>query len=286
MIMRVYFLYIYLWGILQYHYSNNQGSMKAIISGLLFLSIFINPVFSQQDFKVIKVNGTIVLKTRGISLETGTVFSDKEDLLFRSEDATAAVINSQKGRIVLTNRNHDLSKAKSNSLPSMYNISTRGVTGNKSDLTTQFSGKCVILDRQSLKIDEKAYPMDNDNFFFLRYIYKGESINKKLDSSFDSLIIDKKTLLTVDGNPIPGADNTSIKLFYHKGSESVFISDFDLIFPDMKQLTREIEIILAEIKEKPVKEKIGEIDSYITEFYGKVNRENLITWIESNFGIK
>jgi hypothetical protein len=169
----------------------------------------------------------------------------------------------------------------------MYNISSRsGSLSNSADLSTNFSGKYVVLDNQRIPIDRRNYPMDKDHFFFLRYIYKGEEINKKLAFSGDTLTIDKLNLLTVDGKPIPGADNTSIKLFYRKGTESLFISDFDLIFPDMKQLKKEIEIILTEIKEKPVKTKIGEINSYINEFYGKVQRENLTGWLETNFGIK
>ena len=261
--------------------------MKSIIATLLFVFIFIHPVFSQDDFKVIKVNGSILLKTRGVSLETGTVFSGKDVLLFKSEDATAAVINSQKGRLVLTNKNHDLATARSNSLPSMYNISSRGGSLlNNTDLSTNFSGKYVVLDKQYIELDGKTYPMNNDHFFFFRYIYKGEEINKKLGFSGDSLIIDKVTLLTIDGNPIPSADNTKIKLFYRKGTESVFIGEFDLIFPDLKQLKKEIGVILPEIKEKPSSEKVGEIGSYINEFYGKVQRENLAKWMESNFGIK
>jgi len=244
-------------------------------------------LFCQEDFKVIKVNGNILLKAKGISLETGTVFSDKEDLLFRSEDASAAVINSQKGRLVLTSKNHDLSAASSNYMPSMYNISSRGnPLLNNTDLSNHFSGRYVILDRQYIKIDKKSFPMDNDHFFFLRYIYKEEEINKKLGFSADTLIIDKKSLFTVDGKPIPGTDNTSIKLFYRKGNESVFISDFDLIFPDLEQLKKETEMILSAIKNKPVKEKIGEVDSYINEFYGKVYQDNLLSWLESNFGLK
>jgi hypothetical protein len=261
--------------------------MKSIIATLIFLSVVTGPALSQNEFKVIKVNGTILLKAKGISLETGTVFSEKEDLLFRSEDATAAVINSQRGRLVITNKNHDLSAAGSNYLPSMYNISSRsGSMSNNADLSTNFSGKYVVLNKQNIKVESKSYPMDNDHFFFLRYIYKGEEINKKLPFIRDTLIIDKISLLTVDGNPIPGADNTSIKLFYRKGAESVFISDFDLIFPDMIQLKKEIEIILEEIKDKSAKSKIGEIDSYLNEFYGKVQRENLTGWLETNFGIK
>jgi hypothetical protein len=257
--------------------------MKYVISALLFLLIFFDPAFSQTDFKVIKVNGSIVLKTNGISLETGTVFSDKEDLLFRSEDATAAVINSQKGRIVLTSKNHDLSSS-ANSLPAMYNISSRSVT-NKG-LSNYFSGKCVVLDRLEMEVDYKSYPMDKDHFFFLRYTYNGEEINKKLSFSDDTLIIDKKSLFTIDGNPIPRADNTSITLFYRKDNESVQISEFDLIFPDMTQFSKEIQIILNEIKDKPYKEKVVETDSFINEFYGKVYSENLTGWLKTNFGLK
>lgn len=249
--------------------------------------ILINAAFSQTDFRVIKVNGSIVLKTKGISLETGTVFSDKEDLLFRSEDATAAVINSQKGRLVLTNKNHDLSTASSNNLPSMYNISSRSTTSlTVNDLSNLFSGKYVVLDRQAVRINKSAFPMDKDHFFFLRYVYKGEEINKKLAFTDDTLIIDKKSLFTIDGNPIPSADNTSIKIFYRKGTESVFINQFDLIFPDMKQLGKETKIILDELKDKPAKAKTDEIDSYISEFYGKVYRNNLTEWLKNNFGIK
>jgi hypothetical protein len=261
--------------------------MKPIITFLVFLFLF-NTSFSQNNFKVIKVNGTILLKQKNISLETGTVFSEKEDLLFRSEDATAAVINSQRGRMILTNKNHDLSAASSNYLPSMYNISTRGATSlvNLIDLQSNFSGKYVVLGRQALEIDENNFPMDKDHFFYLRYLYKGEEINKKLDYSGDSLIIDKKSLFTVDGNPIPSPDNTSIRIFYRKGTESIPVSEFDLIFPDIRQLKKEVQVILGEIKDKAPREKIGEVNSYINEFYGKIYRDNLVSWLEKDLGLK
>jgi hypothetical protein len=261
--------------------------MKSIIAALILVFLFIESSFSQDNFKVIKVNGTILLKTKGISLETGTVFSEKEDLLFRSEDATAAVINSQRGRMILTNKNHDLSAASSNYLPSMYNISSRGGSlVNLMDLQNFFSGKYVVLGRQTIELDKSNFPMDKDHFFFLRYIYKGEEINKKLEYSGDSLVIDKRSLYTVDGNPIPSPDNTAIRLFYHKGSESVLISEFDLIFPDINQLKKEIQIILDETKGKSTGEKVGEVNSYLNEFYGKVYKENLISWLTGNFGLK
>lgn len=260
--------------------------MKRIISLLIITSIF-SISFSQENFKVIKVNGTIVLKTKNVSLETGTVFSEKEDLLFSSENATAAVINSQKGRLILTSTNHDLSTAGSNYLPSMYNISSRGVSLlNLTDLRNHFSGKYVVFDRGAIEMDKEVFPMDNDNFFFLRYIYKGAEINKKLGFIGDSLIIDKGSLYSVEGNTITSPDNTAIWLFYKKGSETIQVNQFDLIFPDMKQLIQEVQIILDAIKDKPLKGKIEEVNSYIGEFYGKIYRESLVTWMTKNFDLK
>jgi hypothetical protein len=261
--------------------------MKSTILALFFLFFVLEPAFNQEDFKVIKVNGTILLKTRGVSLETGTVFSAKEDLLFRSDDAAAAVINSQKGRVVITSKNHDLSSARSNYLPSMYNISSRGgLMLTIADLSSHFSGKYVILDREDIELDKASFPMNAENFFFLRYKYKGEEINKKLGFKGDTLIIDKAALFTIDGNPIPSADNTKIKLFYRRSNESVFISEFDLIFPDMNQLARETEVILNELNGKSADVKISETGSYINEFYGKVSPECLKKWLSVTFGVK
>jgi hypothetical protein len=251
--------------------------MKSIFLCLLIFLILSFNSFGQENFKVIKVNGTIVLKTKGVSLETGTVFNEKEDLLFRTDDASAAVINPQKGRLIITSKNHNLASASSNYLPAMYNISTRGAFENPEKLPDIFSGKYVILDRQQLVIDRAAYPMDKDHFFFLRYIY---------DYSGDTLIIDKKGLYTVDGQPIPSPDNTLIKLFYRNGSESMLLSEFNLIFPDTKQLGEEVKVILESMSNRSPSQKIAEVKSYISDQYGKIDQENLLSWLDKSFKLK
>jgi len=266
--------------------------MKTILLLLVFLLPGLN-LFSQENFKVIKVNGTIVIKAKGISLETGTVFAENEDLLFRSEDATAAVINSQKGRMILTNANHDLKTAKSNFLPSMYNISTRGgAISNLADLQNHFSGNYVVLDKLSMTIDRSNFPMDNSHFFFIKYLYKNETINKKLSFSGDTLIIDKKNLYTVDGNPIPSPDNPSVSLYYMNGKDIngkdilIMINTFNLLFPDMAQLKKEVKIIVDEMKGKTFKEKFNETNSYINDLYGKVYQVCLLDWLRNSMGLK
>jgi hypothetical protein len=254
----------------------------------MLIFLFSTLSYGQQNFKVIKVNGTITLKTKGISLQTGTVFAENEDLLFRSDDATAAVINSQKGRLILTSKNHDLSSASSNYLPPMYNVASRGLGSliSLTDMKENFSGKYAILGRQLLEVNPKNFPMNKENFFFLRYIYKGEEINKKLDFSGDTLIIDKNSIYKVDGKPITKPDNTQTSLYYRKGTESLLVNNFDLIFPDEKQLVKEVKIILDEFAQKTGKEKINEVGAYINENYGKISRDNLLPWLEKNTGFK
>jgi hypothetical protein len=261
--------------------------MKSKIYTLLcFLLLAVN-ASGQENFKVIKVNGTIVLKAKGVSLETGTVFSDKEDLLFRSNDANAAVINPQRGRIIITSKSHNLADASSNYLPAMYNISKRGgLPEDPDDLQTIFSGKYVVLDKDAIFIDHNIYPMDKDHFFFLRYVYKGEEINKKLPFSSDTLIIDKKDLYTVDGKPIPSPDNTLIKLFYMNGASALPVAEFNLIFPDTEQLAEEVKVILDTYTEKNPSQKIFEINNYLVEEYGKVNHPSLLSWLEKTFNLK
>jgi hypothetical protein len=255
---------------------------KLIISAMLLFFIHAASSYGQENFKVIKVNGTIMLKAKGTSLETGTVFSEKEDLLFRTEDATAAVINSQKGRLILTSKNHDLASASSNYLPAMYNIASRGISviTRFPDLQNYFSGKYCVLGIQKVVIGSSEFPMNKENFFFMRYTYKGEEINKKLDYSNDTLVIDKSKLYTIDGKPISGPDNTYVNLYYRKGSESLLINKFELIFPDENQLSKEIKVILEEFRNKTEKENLNEISSYIGENYGKITQDNLISWLD------
>lgn len=267
-----------------YHKLNYLSMKHPVIICLLLL--FSCAASGQENYKVIKVIGTITIKSRGTDLQTGTVFTDKDNLLFRTDEASAAVINSQKGRLILTSKNHDLSRANSNYLPAMYSMATRGTLISRTDLQNHFSGKYAILEKLSLVMNKENFPMNKDHFFFLRYAYKGEDINKKLDFSGDTLIIDKKKLYTVDGNPIPNPDNTQISLYYRNGSESLLINKFELIFPDNEKLKKEISVILDVYKGKTAKEKLGEINSYINEFYGKVNSSNLTSWAEKNFNLK
>lgn len=258
--------------------------MKKSVSFLFIIALFITNFSSGQgSFKVIKVNGQIVMEKNGQALVNGLSFSEKEKLLFKTPGSKAAVISSTKGRMILTANQGN--KSGANYLPAMSNVSTRGgALINSIDLKNHFSGNYVILDKVDIQINSPDFPMDDKNFFYLRYKYKDEDINKKLAFEANNLIIDRKELFTIDGKPIPNPEVTEMTLFYFKdNNSSVRIGEFNPVFPKLDVLKEEIQVILDEYKDKSSKEKIAEVTSYINDFYGKPNVGNLKIWMEENF---
>lgn len=239
-----------------------------------------------DNYKVIKVNGSILIKKTGKSLEQGDVFKTSTALQFKTPDSKATVINAEKGRFVLTSQ----TGSKGNNLiPAINNIASRGgAVLNIIDLQNLFSGNFCVLDKMEIEIAAPDYHMDTDHFFYLEYKYKGESIFKQLAHQGDTLIIDKKELYKIDGVAIDSPDNNSVTLFYRDNTKKTAqtISNFQLVFPKNDELKLEVNIILTELKNKPTPQKTEEVMSYLNEFYGKPDKDNVKVWLEKVFGLK
>ncbi len=253
-----------------------------------FLIILLVQVDAQVQYRVIKVNGNIVYVNTGNQMNQGDQFNEDEDLSFRTANSRAAVINPERGRFVLTPDNYeDLSSAKSNFLPGMSNISTRGGAINTmTDLQNVFSDNLAVLSKVSYYINPYNFPMSESQFFYLGYQYKGEPINKKLDFEDNKLILLRENILKVDNNPITKADSPETSLYYFKNGESSIIGNFNLIFPDLILLKSETAILLEEFQEKSYNEKVNETAGYIFEFYGKCDKQDVINFLEEEFGLK
>jgi hypothetical protein len=270
--------------------------MKKILARIAYvLLMFIllqTSSFGQDKFTVIKVSGSIVIQSTGSLLNIGTAFSQNEDLLFKSSASRAAVINPQRGRFLLTSDNlSEFMQSKSVFLPSSGKISARGgnaiLTAN--DLKNYFEGSLVILDRIKIKLNPDVFPMNTKKYFYIRYQYKNETINKKLAFNSDTLIISKNELLTIDGKQIPNPEITEMKLMYMEEGEkyvSTPICAFIPVFPDLNQLKLEVKIIIDEMSNKTYNEKLSEITSYINDFYGKPEENNLKEWLKVNLNLK
>lgn len=237
-----------------------------------------------EKYKVIKVNGHIKNKKSGKDLSQGDEFLSTTPLDFKSPEARAAVISPTKGRFVLT-ANTTASNG-SNLVPAMNSVATRsGALLNLIDLQNAFIDNYVIIDEVRLKIGKDAYPMDDNRFFYIEYEWNGEAIPKMVSFSNDTLIIKRDDLFTIDGKSVDNPFSINLNLYYRidDKNENHKISTFKAVFPNENELKEEVTIILSELEKKKDKEKFTEVLSYVNEFYGKPDKDNLKLWLINNF---
>jgi len=246
--------------------------MRSLITVLLVVAVV---RVQAQEYQVLLVKGEIILTSNGSVLKPGDKISENENIQFKTIDAMAAVLSSEKGRYILKTGNETSDQSdliyvlKSTVSPVRGGMSTRaGGINNSMDLKFYFAEAPYVWagDLIRVMLSLNAFPMNEQHYFFIQYVLNGEVINKKLANDDDILIIDKNTLFRVDGNPVNPGDITSYRLYYFnaKNEESELIAEIDFVLIDKDSLQR----IFDEYKnfsENPYYD-IAEIFS---NFYGK-----------------
>jgi hypothetical protein len=254
-----------------------------IISGLSFMGLNETTKLAASDqYKVIKVDGKIIFQKTKTDMKQGDVFMPGTALDFTTPQSRAAVISNLKGRFVLSAAD----QGETNILPAANNVSSRaGALINLVDLQNHFSGKYLVIGEMRLQLGKEAFPMDEANFFYLTYMHNDENIRKKLTNAGDYLILNKDEIFKIDGQPIEVTEK-EMTLFYRQGTESKKIGVFTPVFPDLGGLKGEVEVILDEYADKDAATQIKEITAYLNEFYGSPQKDNLGTWLESEFDLR
>ena len=216
-------------------------------------------------------------------MKKGDIFLPGTELSFKTQQSRAAVISSLKGRFVLSASE----KGQTKILPAANNISSRsGALINLLDLQKHFDGNYLIIEEMALEIGDQNFKMDDKNFFYVSYAHDQETIRKKLAyTEGNKLVISKTDLFKIDGEPIP-VEEKEMTLYYRKGDGSEKINTFTPVFPELEELKDEVQIILDEFSDKDDAQKIKEITAYLSEFYGKPNKENLGNWLAESFDLK
>ena len=237
---------------------------------------------ADNEFKVITVRGEIVFEKSGENMKRGDLYVKGTPLSFASNESRASVYNSNQGRYVLSGN----TRGKLKILPATNNISTRsGALLNLVDLKNHFDGRYLIIKRQELQINQEAFPMNEDSFFYLKYEHQGELIPKKLRFEGDYLILDKEEIFKIDGEAIP-IEEKEMTLYYRGAEKTLKINKFTPVFPDEEELKEEVGLIL-ELREsdKTYEEKYNEGTSYLNEFYGRPYKPNLQDWLKVEFNL-
>jgi hypothetical protein len=267
--------------------------MKAILFFTFFCAFFIN-TNAQSPFKVISVNGEILAKKANVTLQSGIEVKSNDNFAFLKPNSRAALINPDLGRIILTETNSANAFSKAAFAPAMSSVSTRGASSNfllsKMDLSNYFNEKLLVIDRLEIKISDKVFPMNSKAYFFIRYLYNGDEINKRLSFKSDTLIIDKKELYTIDGKPIPNPNIDQMKLYYYEtiqdNAKAIFINSFNLIFIPNEQLKSEVSLIIDACKKQPYEKIVNEVYDYLTSFYGAIDKSYVESWMDIEFKLQ
>jgi hypothetical protein len=254
------------------------------LSALLLATYVIN---AQVPFKVITVNGEIVAVKANVTLENGLEVYSDDNFDFRKPNSRAAMINSERGRIVLTEQNAAEAFSKAAFAPAISSISARGSAFSVADLQGIFEDKVLIIEKMEVKVGSDIFPMMDQNFFFIRYKYNDETINKKLPFRTDTLIIDKNELFTIDGKSIESPDIKEFNIYYYSKNddktESLLINTFEPIFVTSDQIKPEIDIIIDELYGKPFETVLAEVYDYLNSFYGKIDKDCLSAWLKKQY---
>jgi hypothetical protein len=254
--------------------------MRFLVIVSLLFSMTSSHFYNVDEYRVIKVNGQIIYKKTGKDMSTGDVFKSDLPLLFKTESSHAAIISKIKGRFVLSQAN---TGSKTNLVPAVNNMSSRaGAIINELDVKNHFVGKYLILNEVKVDISPKAYAQDATHFFFLQYDYNGEKIMKKLGNVGNKLVLNEEEIFTIDGNRVETI-NTEMTLYYRDATEkkNMFISKFEPVFPNSEELALELDVILQEFEGEDDARKMTEVKSYLNEFYGKPQDENVKEWLDA-----
>lgn len=105
---------------------------------------------------------------------------------------------------------------------------------------------------------------------------------KKLGNIDNKLVLNEEEIFSIDGNRVETI-NTEMTLYYRDATEkkNSFVSRFEPVFPDAKELVLELEVIMQEFLGETEEKKMEGVKSYLNEFYGKSQDENLKEWLST-----
>lgn len=274
--------------------------MKTNVIILLF--IFISQLCIANDYTVLHVKGKIKVKSTGNYLKPSDKLHENEQVIFESAQAMAVLIHPKKGRQLLKSQSTSLTE--SSEIASFVHRTLVAGTGRMStrpgkltnDLAFKnqfevdekdfFNGNYVFIDEMNrFQVSTQNYPLDANNFFFIRYEVNGEEINKMLLFEGDQFIISKKELFKVDNQRIDIQQVANIEMYYRHSatSESRILCKLNPVFLSKQTLKGEIATLLPFMRGMNKDEKIGELLGYLADAHGKVDADQLNIFMSRNF---
>ncbi|MCO6489073.1 MAG: hypothetical protein J5I98_11675 [Phaeodactylibacter sp.] len=262
---------------------SRQAYITPAISGQPWTGSLLTDTLS--TYTVIKAKGKIRNTSTKEWLKPLSQFSGKDTLSFDTKDARLALIGQDKKTYIAGPRS-DLASYILKPVTSRFGTRP-GKILNYISFQRYLAGQELLIlgGRLAIEVGGEEFPMDEQHFFYIRYSWRGETINKRLRHSGDKLIIDKEELYKVDEKPITQSEVAGYVLYYYDAGEqtSLKINEFTPVFPDERALKEELRAIISAFS-PPATEKIkSAVEDYLFDQYGVPEKANLNEWLEANF---
>ena len=254
--------------------------MKVVV---FLVAFFACHIINAQDYQVLSVKGNVKFKG-GKKLEAKDKLKTDDQLIFSTSSDAVAVVGAKTGRFVITPspKSKDgefVALVKGALTPGTKKLSTRsGAFNNALDFSRYFKDTILILPTLSYGVSKTTFKQDDKSFFFIRYNFSGEEINKKIKPTQDSLVVNRLELFSIDGKPVDPKNVSNVRLMYLSGSQSTLLSNLNIIAPDTDQLRGEASTLKDLFKGRSGTEIRNEVFAYFNEFYGKVDEANFSRW--------
>jgi len=246
--------------------------MKNFVTSLLLL---ITVQVHGQYYQIIHVKGEISKTASGELLKPGDRLMEDEEITFKSPEAMAAALNPEKGRFIIRadsgqeNTVDIIYILKSTITPVRGGMSTRAAgINNAFDLKVYFAEATYVWAGNEifLPVSRSAFPLDESNYFFLRYQYKGEEINKKVGTEANALLMKQEDVFRVDDKEINPFDVSDYELFYYQSEaeESTLIAEIDFVL-----ISQEVLGTVYKAFETTSKYPYNDVADMFSDMYGK-----------------
>lgn len=282
--------------------------MNKIALLLLMWLVAVVPL-QANDYYILHIKGEIKLKSTGKTLKPNDKITAKDEIVFGSSEAMAAVVSTEGGRMILRANTAEVEEGSSelarfvqhNLMPATGRMSTRdaGVFTVDEDFVRHFTGSLdnnsyyrgqyVILGKQELHTAiATAYPLDDSHLFYVSYTYKGETINKMLASEGNRFILNEREIYEVDDSPIPASEASEFKLYYYdmQEEESRLLCEFIPVFVAEEEIKEALTPLVPHLQKMSKEQRIGEAKAYLADIYGKVGTKDLAKFLDEHFDWK
>ncbi len=182
--------------------------------------------FAQDTYNVINIRGKV--SQNGKAVRRGAKLKANDKIKFVTPRSMLLVSSQKYGRMVLSSNPRKkqvsetsyilgnlISKGRASARGSeiLFNrIMVKGYFGNEPHL--------VLGGEEKIRVSNKAFPLNKENFFFINYQYKGEDVNKKLPyesgQKGDYFLINQDRLFRINGEKISEKGIQDFRLFYYK----------------------------------------------------------------------